>query len=412
MKILLVNKFLYLKGGSERYLFTISEAFKKMGHEVICFSMKDEKNIPCNTSKFFVSKKTTNGSLKERINMIFHLVYSKEAYRKMTMLLKEENPDLVILNLVHKQITCSIIDAIKDYNPNIKIVWTMHDLICVCPSYTMLDGNGNICEKCLDGNFNHCKENKCIHGSKLMSSLSAYEAKQIKKHGWYNKVDLFVCPSEFYKKKLEEGHFTRSPIITLRNPLPLDTKYELNNKDKGYMLYFGRLSYEKGVKTLIDCFKDIKYKLVVLGTGPIENELKTFVSDNRIENVELLGFKSGEELTNYIRNSRCVVLPSEWYENGPYSAMEAMALGKPLIMSNLGGLPELVEDGKNGYIFDSKEQLKESLNRMINLSEEDYKNMSNDSLNKAKKLFEPNNYIKLLLEQIDSLSVSKCEVKK
>lgn len=412
MKILLVNKFLYLKGGSERYLFTISEAFKKMGHEVIYFSMKDEKNVPCNTSKFFVSKKTTNGPVKERINMILHMIYSKEAYKKMTLLLKEENPDLVILNLVHKQITCSIIDAIKDYNPNIKIIWTMHDLICVCPSYTMLDGNGNICEKCLDRNFNHCKENKCIHGSTLMSFLSTYEAKQIKRHDWYNKVDLFVCPSEFYRKKLEEGHFTKSPIITLRNPLPLDTKYELNDKDKGYILYFGRLSYEKGIKTLIDCFKDFHYKLIVLGTGPIEKELKKYVSDKNIRNVELLGFKSGEELTNYIRNSRCVVLPSEWYENGPYSAMEAMALGKPLIVSNLGGLPELVENGKNGYIFDSKELLKESINKIITLSGDEYKNMAADSLNKAKKLFEPNNYIKLLMEQIDSLSVSKKEVKK
>ena len=199
MKILLVNKFHYMKGGSERYYFTLADAFKRNGHEVIFFAMKDEKNIPCKQEKYFVSNSSINGGIKNKISMVLHMVYSKEAYKKMTQLLKDENPDLVILNLVHKQITCSIIDAIKDYNPKIKIFWTMHDLITVCPSYTMLDGNGNICEKCLHGDFNNCKKNKCIHGSTLMSLLSTYEAKQIKKHKWYNKIDLFICPSNFYK---------------------------------------------------------------------------------------------------------------------------------------------------------------------------------------------------------------------
>ena len=93
-----------------------------------------------------------------------------------------------------------------------------------------------------------------------------------------------------------------------------------------------------------------------------------------------------------------MVLPSEWYENGPYSAMEAMALGKPLIVSNLGGLPELVEQNKNGYIFTSKEELKESLNKMINLNEEEYKSMCNSSLEKAKELFNPNKYFEELIK--------------
>ena len=398
MKVLLVNKFHYMKGGSEKYYFTLADIFKKQGHEVIFFAMKDEKNIECEQDKYFVSNSSKNGGLKSKLNMVLHIVYSKEAYKNMQLLLKEEKPDLVILNLVHKQITCSIIDAIKEYNPNLPIYWTMHDLITVCPSYTMLDGNGNICEKCLHKDFKNCFKNKCIHGSTLMSVLSTYEAISIKKKGWYDKVDLFICPSEFYKNKLLESQFTKSKVIHLRNPLPLDTKYELNDKDKKYILYFGRLSKEKGVKTLIDSIKDINYRLIVLGTGPIEEELKEYVNSNRITNVELLGFKQGEELTNYIRNSRCVVLPSEWYENGPYSAMEAMALGKPLIVSNLGGLPELVEQNKNGYIFTSKEELKESLIKMINLNEEEYKSMCNSSLEIAKELFNPNKYFEELIK--------------
>lgn len=400
MKILLVNKFHYIKGGSERYYFTIAETFNKMGHEVIFFAMADEKNIVCAQSSYFVKNASTSGNIKSKLNMIMHIAYKNEAYKKMKSLCEVEKPDLVIFNLIHKQITCSVIDAIKDFNKDLPIFWTMHDLICVCPSYTMLDGNGNICEKCLHGDFSNCKKNNCAHGSKLMSILSTYEANVIKKKGWYNMIDLFICPSNFYKNKLIEGNFTESKIEWIRNPLPLDTKYELNNHDDKYMLFFGRLSKEKGVKTLIDAMKDKNYNLKVLGTGPLANELNEYVKSNNIDNVELCGFKSGEELTNYIRNSRCVVLPSEWYENGPYSAMEAMALGKPLIVSNLGGLPELVDDGVNGYIFMDKNELSSTIDKMIALNEDEYTKMCKASLDRAKESFNPEEYINKLLSFI------------
>lgn len=400
MKVLLVNKFHYIKGGSERYYFTVAETLKKIGHEVIFFSMSDKKNISCSQSSYFVKNASTNGGIKSKLNMIMHISYKKEAYKKMRALCETEKPDLVILNLVHKQLTCSIIDAIKDYNIDLPIFWTMHDLICVCPSYTMLDGKGNICEKCLHGDFSNCKKNNCAHGSKLMSILSTHEANVIKKKGWYNMVDLFICPSNFYKNKLIEANFTKSKIEWIRNPLPLDTKYELNNHDDKYILFFGRLSKEKGIKTLIHAMKDKNYNLKVLGTGPLANELNEYVKANNIDNVELCGFKSGEELTNYVRNSRCVVLPSEWYENGPYSAMEAMALGKPLIVSNLGGLPELVDDCVNGYIFKDKKELSDSIDNMIALNDEEYTKMCEASLKRAKESFNPEEYANKLLSYI------------
>ena len=401
MKVLLVNKFHYMKGGSERYYFTLANTFKKMGHQVIFFAMHDAKNEPCYQSPFFVSSVGVNGGIKSKIKLMMHISYSKEAYNNMKALLKKENPDLVILNLVHKQITCSIIDAIKEFNPKLPIVWTMHDLICVCPAYTMLDGKGNICEKCLDGNFNHCKKNKCIRGSKLMSWLSTYEAKQIKKHKWYDKVDLYVCPSEFYKKKLEEAHFTKSPIIHLPNPLDDSVEIKKSEKVKNYVLYFGRLSKEKGVLTLIKAIQQTDKHLIVLGTGPIEDKLKEFIKNEHLENqVELLGFKSGKELDQYIEEAKVVVLPSEWYENGPYSAMEALAKGKPLIVSNLGGLPELVEDGKNGFIFKPNDilGLADNIKKIFALGDNEYNSFVNASLAKAMNDFNAKKYINALID--------------
>ena len=399
MKVLLVNKFHYKKGGSETYYFAIAEAFRKKGHDVVFFSMKDEKNnLPCEQEDYFVSNAAVKGGIKSKLNMVLHIAYSKEAYAKMKKLLVAEKPDLVILNLVHKQISLSIIDAIKEYDACVPIFWTMHDLITICPSYTMLDGNGNICEDCLKGSFMPCVEKKCIKGSKLMSILSKYEADYIRKRRWYDQVNVYICPSEFYQRKLIAAGFTKSRIITLRNPLPENTVYELCDFDKGYILYFGRLSYEKGIKTLIKAAEISGYRLVILGTGPVEAELKTYASN--MKNIEFKGFKAGTELTDYVKNSRCVVLPSEWYENGPYSAMEAMALGKPLIVSNQGGLPELVDHGENGYIYcGGAEELADCIRKMMELPVKEYHIMSVCSLEKAKRMFNAQEYVKAVEEE-------------
>ena len=395
MKVLLVNKFHYKKGGSETYYFTLAEALKRKGHEVIFFAMKDEeKNIPCEQEKYFVSNASVQGGIKSKLNMVLHIAYSKEAYTNMKKLLADEKPELVILNLVHKQITLSIIDAIREYDTNLPIFWTMHDLIAVCPSYTMLDGQGNVCEKCLAGSYKPCVENKCIKGSTLMSCLSVYEAYYIRKKKWYDQVNLFICPSEFYKNKLRQSHFTSSEIVSLRNPLPLNIKYELCTQDEGYVLYFGRLVKEKGIKTLIDAVQKVGCRLIVLGTGSMEDELKAYAKD--MQNVEFKGFQTGKALEDYVKNSRCVVLPSEWYENGPYSAMEAMAVGKPLIVSDNGGLPELVDDGKNGYVYSARagaDALAECIRKMIDLSKGEYAEMTRNSMEKAKRLFDSESYV-------------------
>lgn len=405
MKVLLVNKFHYRKGGSETYYFTVAEALRKKGHEVIFFAMADEKNLPCDQAEYFVSNASVNGGIKSKLNMVLHIAYSKEAYKKMQALLNKEKPDLVILNLVHKQITLSIIDAIREYDAKLPIFWTMHDLIAVCPSYVMLDGKGNICEKCLGGSFKPCVENNCIKGSKLMSILSKYEADYIRKRKWYDQVDLFICPSDFYRNKLAQAGFTKNPVVTMRNPLPLGTQYGGGRKGD-YVLYFGRLSEEKGVKTLLAAAKETDCKLFVLGTGPVEKELKEFAKD--MPNVEFKGFQTGKVLEDYVKNSRCVVLPSEWYENGPYSAMEAMAAGKPLIVSGNGGLPELVDEGENGYVYrGGAKELAASIRKMLALSDEEYEKMSHCSVEKAKALFDPMQYVEQIEAQYGAIKGEK-----
>ncbi|MBD5133157.1 MAG: glycosyltransferase family 4 protein [Clostridiales bacterium] len=399
MKVLLVNKFHYKKGGSETYYFTLAEALKARGHEVIFFSMKDpERNLPCEQEKYFVSNASVGGALKSKINMVTRMAYSKEAYRNITQLLKDEKPDLVMLNNIHRQITLSVIDAVKDFDSKLPIFWTMHDFATACPAYTMLDGAGKICERCLDGDFGHCVDNRCMKGSKLMSMLVKYEADFIRRKRLYDKVDLYICPSEFIMRMLQHAGFTKREIVMMRNPLPMDTQYKLSDTTGDYVLYFGRLSEEKGVRVLIDAVSKVGCRLEIVGTGPLEDELKDYVKRAGAKGVTFRGFQTGRALTDYVAGSRCVVVPSVWYENGPYNVMEAMAIGKPLIVSHYGGLPELVEHGKNGYVYhaadgNAADALADHIRKMFALTEDEYAGMARSSLEKAKEMFDAEQYV-------------------
>lgn len=400
MKFLLVNKFHYLKGGSERYYFNLSEILKKHGNEVIYFAMKDEKNISHENDDFFVNNVSKNGSFSNKLKFLSQMNYSKEAYTKIKKLIRKEKPDVAILNLVHKQISLSIIDALKE--ENVKIIWVVHDLIMICPSYTMLDGRGNVCEKCLKGDFINCVKNKCIDGSLLKSFLSYREAMFIKKHKFYDDIDTYICPSKFYMHKLIDSNFTKANIVYMANPLPYNTNFCLNENPDDYVLYFGRLSREKGVDDLIKVCANNKIKFYVVGEGPFEDYLKKYASTFKHNGfIKFFGFKKGEELKNLIFNSKVVALPSKWYENGPFSAIEAMAMGKPLIVSNLGGLPELVIDNKNGYVYKNLEELQNVLNEMFSINKEAYQNMCKKSLEIAKNRFNPELYYQNLIKIIE-----------
>lgn len=401
MKVLLVNKFHYKKGGSETYYFTIGKALEAIGHEVVYFAMKDEKNIPCEQEEFFIDNVDYNGNVGaiDKIKSALSIVYKKESKEKITELIKKEKPDLAILNLVHRQITLSIVEALKEFD--IPIFFTMHDLICVCPNYTMLSSDG-ICEKCLNKKYINCIKQKCIKNSTAKSALGFIEAHYLKFKKVYDDIDMYIAPSDFYRKKLIEGNFTKSNIVHRKNPLPVDTEYRLPDEVSDYILYFGRLSKEKGVLTLFKAVEKLEnVVLKVLGAGPEEQELIDYIREHNLsDKIELLGFKTGKELESIVEKSKCVVVPSEWYENGPYSVVEAMAKGRPIIASDLGGLKELVEEGSTGYIFKATDvdELADKIDMLINLSDEEYTKLCKNSLEFAKREFDPISYANWIVE--------------
>lgn len=356
MKICLVNKFHTIKGGSETYYFGLGELLQKHGHKVIYFSMKDDNNRPCEQEKYFVDHVDFNAPMGkvQTVKAALKMLYSFEAKKKFEQLIIDEKPDIIHLNIFQSQLTGSIVDVAKKYN--IPIVYTAHDLKSVCPNYQMLN-HGVICEKCLHGKYLNCFITGCMKDSKAKSLLATMEAEVYKIKKIYQKIDLVITPSEFYKKKIEEAGIVKCPIIHMTNFLPEETEYK-NGAERGeYFLYFGRLSREKGILTLVNAYAKAKVDkpLYIVGNGPMKMQIEQLIVKKRLQDrVQLLGFKSGQELKNIVSNALCVCLPSEWYENGPYSIMEAQAAGRPVIVSSNGGLTELVEDGMNGYVVKPK----------------------------------------------------------
>ena len=376
MKILMVNKFFYIKGGSETYYFSLKKLLEHHGHTVIDFSMKDEKNFESPYSKFFVENVDYNKkqSIFDKIKEAEKIIYSFEAKKKIEELIKETKPDIVHLHIFQHQLSLSILDVLKKYN--IPIVYTAHDLKMICPNYKMLT-HGKICEECKGQKYINCLKNECLKDSMVKSAVAMMEAYINKWRKAYDKIDYIITPSEFYRKKFIEFGIDENKISHIPNFLSTEqVDYDvIPNQD--YFLYFGRLSEEKGIMTLIKAMEGIKSTLKVVGTGPLQDEIKQFVKDKNYKNIEILGFKSGKELNTIVANAKAVVLPSEWYENGPYSAIEALRLKVPLIGSDLGGIPELIDEGENGYIFEHGNdfELNRKLNKLDNLTKKELEKM-------------------------------------
>lgn len=396
MKVLLVNKFHYLKGGSEKYYFELGELLKENGHEVAFFSMEDEKNIKTGCKEYFVKPIDLNtGSKLQALDVI----YSKENEKKMEQALEDFKPDIVHINNFQRQLSASIIKPIK--KKNIPIVFTAHDLQAICPAIVMLDSNKEICEKCMHGKYINCINKKCIKDSNLKSILGAIEGKYYRNKKIYTKkIDTIITPSEFCKSKLVEDGIDSNRIIALHNFI--DTaEYDVKREDEGYALYIGRLSKEKGIFNLIKAFSLLKEgELRIAGDGPEKEAIIQFIQENHLEErIKLLGFLDKNGIKEQIRKCRFVVVPSVGYENCPYSVMETLGIGKPVIGADIGGIPELVQNQYTGitYKFDDIEEL--SLNMDVLFSDEELaERLGDNAKEQANKLYTKKVYYDKILE--------------
>ena len=361
MKILMVNKFLYPNGGSETYMFKLGKYFSDNGHEVEYFGMEHPDRCVENSANAYTENMDFHtASALRKIKMSFKTVYSKEAYNKMLLVLNSFSPEVVHLNNFNYQLTPTVIQAVRDWekssNNRVKIIYTAHDTQLVCPNHAMYNDN-KICEACLGGKYINCLKGKCIHSSAVKSLFGTIEAYLWDKKKIYSELDTIICCSEFMKKKLDTSPILKDKTVAIHNFIQ-DAKI-IECKKEDYVLYFGRLSEEKGIKTMLQC-KDIDFK--VAGSGPLEEEMRN------ADNIELLGFKTGDELKELISKARLTVCPSILYENCPFSVIESIVYGTPVVGSKIGGIPELIDEGKTGLLFEPEntDDFKEKINIILN----------------------------------------------
>ena len=351
MKILMINKFLHPNGGSETYIFKLGAYLQSMGHEVQYFGMEHEGRCVGNRVNAYTSDMDFHGGSKlSKLTYPLKTIYSSEARKKLRLVLEDFQPEVCHLNNFNYQLTPSTLLEIakwkKEGHP-CRVIFTAHDYQLVCPNHMCNNPNtGENCEKCLGGHFGNCTKGKCIHGSLAKSAVGTLEAMLWNGCGVYKNIDVMICCSEFLKTKMDCNPLFAGKTLALHNFVDKVERKETEKQD--YVLYFGRFSREKGIDTLLKVCKalpDIPF--VFAGTGPLEGEIAG------VPNIKNVGFQRGQALETLIRQARFSVYPSQWYENCPFSVMESQLYGTPVLGADIGGIPELIEVGKTGELFES-----------------------------------------------------------
>ncbi|MEI6437346.1 MAG: glycosyltransferase family 4 protein [Candidatus Omnitrophota bacterium] len=366
MKILQAHRCFYLKGGAEKVFFDADALLRAHCHDVAFFSMQHPDNLPSPYAKYFVSSiDYGHGGLLHGIKALGRLLYSREARQKIDRLIADFKPDVAHLHNIYHQISPSILHSLK--KAGVPVVMTLHDFKAVCANYYMID-RGKMCQACQGGRYYKCAVRGCVKESRLKSlpnTLEMYVHHTLLHI--YDLVDVFISPSQFLKDKITEMGF-KGRIEVLPNFVDAADFTPSYGGQERSIVFVGRMSYEKGIKTLLNAVKGLDITLKMIGDGPLRAELEEKVKSEGISNVRFLGYLKGDVLKSEIQKSLFAVLPSECYENNPVSVMEAFALGKPVVGSRMGGIPELVKDGETGYTFTSFQaaELTDVIKRLAN----------------------------------------------
>ncbi len=363
MKVLIVNKFLYYNGGSETYIFELAKELEKLGHEVQFFGMEHPDRVAGNKVGAYTSNMDFHGGRLSKLLYPFKIIYSREARKKIRLVLDDMRPDVVHLNNINFQLTPSIILEIKkwakDTGANCRIVATIHDPQWVCPNHMLINGRtGKGCTECLGGRYMACTKYRCIHGSLVKSFIGTVEASIYRRNRVYRNVDVILCPSHFMKRTMDHNPDLKGRTVMFRNFLTVSRpnakeveEYKRSiglAEDERYVPYLGRYSEEKGIHTLVKAAKalpDIRF--IFAGSGPFEDEV------NSVSNIKNMGFVAEKERDMLLSAAEFSLIASECYENCPFTVMESLTLGTPVIGADIGGIPELIEKGKTGELYES-----------------------------------------------------------
>ncbi|MFC1622479.1 glycosyltransferase family 4 protein [Patescibacteria group bacterium] len=362
MNILMINKFYFEKGGAERYFFDLKKMLENKSHNVIPLAMQHKENLKSEYTKYFVSEISTQPTwnIWQDLRTVGRFLWSWEARRKLQKLISKNKIDIAHIHNIYHQISPSILPVLK--KNKIPVVMTVHD-------YALISANYNLYQlKKMNTKFVHkiiCGFERFLHHK----VLNVYK----------KNIDKFICPSQFVKNKLIQGGFDKSKLVVVPHFIDTQIHTDVNTNKRGqndekYILYFGRLSEEKGVQILIKAMQELpNVKLKIAGQGCFKPNLESEVLKLKLKNVEFLGFKNQTDLQKLILDSELVIIPSLAPETFGLSALETMALGKTVIASRVGALPELISNEflfKPGDVKELVQKIKELVPYLLKKSEE------------------------------------------
>lgn len=354
MRLLNVHRYGYRKGGAEAVFLDHQELFASNGWECAEFVMRHPENAASNWTRYFPQNfepaTTGFGSAKSALRFL----YSHEAKQGMADILADFRPDIVHIHGLYQQLTPAVLQPIAE--KKIPAVYTAHDFKLLCPAYSLYTNKLGVCERCAAGNTIYCAIHKCIHNSRAASLVYAIDGARLR-FSYGKAIAAFVMPSKFILEKHREYGFPADRLHYIPNFFETVADEPVDAAELGahrarygkYVLYFGRLSPEKGIDNLIKACSHAELPLVLLGSGPQESELRALAAQMRTPPT-FVSHRTGRELWTFVEAALCVALPAVWYENAPKSILEAQARGQIVVVSNIGGLPELVEDGKTGFL--------------------------------------------------------------
>jgi glycosyltransferase involved in cell wall biosynthesis len=348
MHVAMANNYYYLKGGAERVLFEEKKILEANGHRVAVFSQTHPNNEDSQYADYFLPfKDWQHASMLGRVPTALKIIYDRRTGRSFQRFLEATKPDLVHAHNIYGGLTTSIMDAAQE--KNVPVVMTLHDYKLICPSYLMLN-RGSVCEDCHGRDFIHCLLNRCHKDSLAASGVYCIESYLNRWLGKYDIVRYFICPSRFSLKKHAEHGIPESRLLYIPNFIDA-AEHEPTYAKGDYVLFVGRLSKEKGIRTLLRAVQTLDVPVRIVGDGPLRADHDRYVQEHDMAHVTFEGYKSGDALKRLYAKAAFLVIPSECYENAPMTILEACAYGKPVIGSHIGGISEMIEPGRTGLLF-------------------------------------------------------------
>jgi glycosyltransferase involved in cell wall biosynthesis len=338
MRILLIHNYYQIPGGENAVFQNLCRLLQRVGQEVEIYSRNNLEIL--------------NFNIKDKVLMGLGSFFSLRTWREVRSLVQRKRPHVAIVQNVFPLISPSVYYVLK--SEGIPIIQAVYNYRFVC-SNAHLFTQGQICERCIRGNYWHSVVRKCYKQSRIMSSWYA-AILQVHRlvHTFSRNIDIFMVPDDFMATRLILGGIPTEKIRKNVNPFFVED-YQPSYEQGKFILYVGRLVKQKGIFTLVEAMAQVSLPsppLYIVGDGEERKELELMVTRLGLQNrIKILGAKWGSEVQQLIRESMFIVIPSEWYDNLPLILCQAYAMAKPVVASYINGIPEYVENGVDGLLF-------------------------------------------------------------